>query len=117
MITAAILCTLIRIVDGDTLHAACPEPVIVRIANIDAPELDKCPRDAARSADTLARLLTGTFAVHPLYVDRWGRAVATVTTRGQDVGQVMLDTGAAKEWPHTNKGKAREPRPKWRGCR
>ncbi|MFN7881674.1 MAG: thermonuclease family protein, partial [bacterium] len=75
------------------------------------------PPPASRSAATMAALLTGTLTVQPLYLDRYGRTVATVTAQGQDVGQAMLDTGAAKEWPHTNKGKAREPRPKWRGCR
>jgi endonuclease YncB( thermonuclease family) len=113
----ALNCTLLFITDGDTFRAACPEPVIVRIADIDAPELDACPRDAARSADTLASLLTGKITLQPLYPDRYGRTVATVTAQGRDVGQAMLDAGAAKEWPHDSKGRAQQPRPKWKGCK
>ncbi len=112
----AFSCALLSITDGDTFQAACPEPVTVRIANIDAPEREACPRDAARSADTLAALLTGTITLQPLYLDRWDRTVATVTAQGRDVGQAMLDAGAAKEWPFTNKGRQKERRPKWRGC-
>ena len=116
-LTAALLCTLISVTDGDTFKAACPEPVIVRIANIDAAERKACPRDAARATDTLASLLIGTIAVQPLYLDRHGRTVATVSAQGQDVGRAMLDAGAAKEWPHDMKGRAKERRPKWRACK
>jgi micrococcal nuclease len=114
-ITAALLCTLISVTDGDTFRAACPEPVIVRIADIDAPEPDDCPRDAARAADTLAALLIGKITLQPLYLDRWDRTVATVTAQGRDVGQAMLDAGAAKAWPHDMKGRALAKRPK--GCK
>jgi endonuclease YncB( thermonuclease family) len=114
---ALLTCALLSITDGDTFRAACPEPVIIRIANIDTPEPDDCPRDAARAADTLASLLIGRLTVQPLYPDRYGRTVATVTAQGRDVGQAMLDAGAAKEWPHDRKGRAKEPRPKWRGCK
>ena len=112
-----LICALLSVTDGDTFRAACPQPVTVRIADIDAPAGADCPRDAARSADTLAALLTGTFTVQPLYLDRWGRTVATVTAQGQDVGQTLLDADAAKAWPHDSKGRAQQPRPKWRGCR
>jgi endonuclease YncB( thermonuclease family) len=116
-ITAALFCILLRIRDGDTFVAACPEPVTVRIANIDAAERKACPRDAARATDTLASLLIGTITVQPLYADRYGRTVANVTAQGRDVGRAMMDAGAAKEWPHDRKGRAKEPRPKWRGCK
>jgi endonuclease YncB( thermonuclease family) len=117
MTITALLCTLLSITDGDTFHVACPEPVIIRIANIDTPERDDCPRDAARAADTLASLLIGRITVQPLYPDRYGRTVATITAQGRDVGQAMLDAGAAKEWPHDMTGRAKERRPKWRGCK
>jgi endonuclease YncB( thermonuclease family) len=116
-LTAALLCTLISVTDGDTFKAACPEPVIVRIANIDAPERKTCPRDAGLSASALASLLIGTIAVQPLYDDRYGRTVANVTVRGMDVGDAMIDVGAAKPWPHSDTGRALESRPEWRGCR
>jgi endonuclease YncB( thermonuclease family) len=116
IITAALSCFLLNIRDGDTFVAACPEPVIVRIANIDAAERKACPRDAARAKDTLASLLIGTITVQPLYADRYGRTVANVTAQGRDVGRAMMDAGAAKEWPFTNKGRQKERRPVWRGC-
>ncbi len=112
--TAALLCTLISVTDGDTLRAACPEPVIIRIANIDAPERRDCPAAAALSTAMLASLLIGTFTVQPLYADRYGRTVATVTIRGNDVGSAMIDARRAKPWPHSATGRALARKPE--GC-
>ncbi len=111
----ALSCTLLFITDGDTFRAACPEPVIVRIADIDAPEKDACPRQAARSAAALEDMLAGEITVQPLYTDRWGRIVATVLSGGRDVGQAMIKARRAKPWPHDMKGRALAKRPK--GCK
>ncbi|MFN7610832.1 MAG: hypothetical protein ACK5QX_07850 [bacterium] len=42
----ALSCALLSVTDGDTFRAACPEPVTVRIANIDTPDA-AAPRSAA----------------------------------------------------------------------
>ncbi len=47
MTPTILICTLISVTDGDTLRAACPETIRIRIANIDAPEVDACPGRAA----------------------------------------------------------------------
>jgi endonuclease YncB( thermonuclease family) len=116
MLTLALTltCFLTSVTDGDTLRAACPEPTRIRIAGIDAPERDECPDPAARATDALQALATGPLTVTPLYQDRYGRTVATVTAQGRDLGQAMLATGLAKAWPHSKTGRALTPRP--RGC-
>lgn len=116
MLTLALTltCTLISVTDGDTLRAACPEPVRIRIADIDAPERDTCPGPAARATAALRRLATGPLTVTPLYQDRYGRTVATVEAQGVDLGEAMLATGLANAWPHSKTGRALAPRP--RGC-
>jgi len=115
ILALALSCTPISVTDGDTFRAACPEPVIVRIADIDAPEKDACPRQAARSAAALEGMLAGKITVQPLYTDRWGRIVATVLSGGRDVGQAMIKARRAKPWPHDMKGRALAKRPK--GCK
>ena len=110
-LAALLSCTLISVTDGDTFRAACPAPVTVRIADIDAPERRTCPTLAARSATTLAALLTGTITLQPLYTDRYHRTVALVSVDGQDVGTAMLASQSAYSWPHNDKGRALTARP------
>ena len=86
----------------------------MRIADIDAPERRACPGPAATATEALRGQLIGPITVAPLYTDRYGRIVATVTAAGQDIGQAMLATGHAKPWPHSATGRALTRRP--RGC-
>lgn len=114
MTATILLCTLLSVTDGDTIRAACPEETRIRIANIDAPERDACPRPAARAAGALLALAQGQLTVRPLYTDRHGRVVATIEVAGGDLGAQLLHLEVVKPWPHDAQGKPLTKRP--RGC-
>lgn len=114
MTPAILFCTLISVTDGDTLRAACPDEIRIRIANIDAPEKVECPRPAARAAGALLALAQGPLTVRPLYTDRHGRTVATVEAPGGDLGKALLSLKVVKPWPHDAQGKPLKKKP--RGC-
>jgi endonuclease YncB( thermonuclease family) len=95
---AAGVCTIVRVIDGDTV--ACAEAdERIRLLLIDAPEVGQGPAGAeARSA--LERLLPmGTRALVEIDVqerDRYGRILAYLTTpRGELVNEVMARQGYA----------------------
>lgn len=88
------------IVDGDTFWL---EGQKIRIADIDAPEVDgNCPyeRDLAlKSRNRLLDLLNaGDFAVQPEGKDRYGRVLAVVTRAGLSIGKQLIDEGLARSW-------------------
>lgn len=132
-------CALLSITDGDTFKASCyldecrryclETEYTVRIANIDAPETKKCPKEAAEAKFALTQYLPENkrFTVQKLYHDRYGRVVGVVigdmppydeddlSAGGPaNIGEVMVARGFAKSWKHDEKGKPLEPRPK--GC-
>lgn len=94
-----LLCLVVAIADGDTLTARCGEPgayeqVKVRISAIDAPE--KRQPFGPRSRQSLAALCFQTEArITERDRDRYGRTVADVECRGQDVGQHQVSAGMA----------------------
>lgn len=90
----------VRVIDGDTIETPA---ATIRIANIDAPEIDgKC--DAERRLAAVAKrraieLLSRDFDVHPTgRRDRYGRMVATVTIGGRDFGEIMIAENLARPW-------------------
>jgi endonuclease YncB( thermonuclease family) len=100
MPTAAVLfCLVVAIADGDTLTARCGEPgayeqVKVRIAGIDAPE--KAQPFGQRSKEALSDLCFREAAtINPTTRDRYGRTVAEVQCKGQDVGETQVSAGMA----------------------
>ena len=100
MPTAAVLfCLVVAIADGDTLTARCGEPgayeqVKVRIAGIDAPE--KAQAFGQRSRQALADLCHREAAtIKPNTRDKYGRTVAAVECKGQDVGETQVAAGMA----------------------
>lgn len=98
-LTAAILCLVVAIADGDTLTARCGEPgsyeqVKVRISAIDAPE--KRQPFGERSRQALAALCFQQQArIVERTRDRYGRTVADVECRGQDAGRAQVEAGMA----------------------
>ena len=107
---AAALCQSPSIHDGDTIRCGQER---VRIANIDAPELQGSPRcdkrrgtddwcdyaagEAARAA--LARLFArGPVLIERLGTDRYGRTLAAVTVNGTDAGAYLIGRGLARAW-------------------
>lgn len=99
MLTAAALCFVVAISDGDTLKARCGEPgayqqVTVRLGEIDAPE--KRQPFGQRSRAHLASLCFGAMAtIKPQKKDRYGRTVARVECGGRDASAEQVRAGFA----------------------
>lgn len=86
--------------DGDTIWWQGEK---IRIAAIDAPELDAAdPRDAARAAAARARLvqLIGDrdLTVERLGHDCYGRTLAYLVIDGRRVGDQLVAEGHARRW-------------------
>jgi endonuclease YncB( thermonuclease family) len=109
-VSAALLCLIVAISDGDTLRVRCGEPgayqqVTVRISAIDAPE--KGQDFGSVSRQHLAALCfqqMGTIA--PKSTDRYKRTIADVECRGTDVGSEQIRAGLA--WYYVKYGKGYE---------
>jgi endonuclease YncB( thermonuclease family) len=92
-------CLVVGVTDGDTIKARCGasgayEQVKVRIAAIDAPE--KAQPYGQRSKEALSQLCFKQEAeIAPRNKDRYGRTVADVTCKGQDVARIMVAGGWA----------------------
>lgn len=99
MISAALLCLVVGISDGDTITARCGDPgayeqVKVRIAAIDAPEKHQPFGNISRQY--LAALCFQQQAgISTRSKDRYGRTVADVECQGTDAGQEMVRSGLA----------------------
>ncbi len=94
--SVAALCWVLAVHDGDSLRVRCEgaEPVAVRVAFVDAPELGQ-PWGRASGA-SLRRLCLHTQAwVVPQVVDRYGRTVATVQCRAKDASHHQVERGMA----------------------
>lgn len=98
--TAALLCLIVGISDGDTLTARCDtETVKIRLAEIDAPE--KAQAFGTVSKQSLSDLCFKAQAeVRPQTKDRYGRPVARVSCNGIDASQHQATNGLA--WAYTN---------------
>lgn len=103
MPAAALLCLVITIHDGDTLSIRCGAPghqrvERVRLAAIDAPEHRQAFGQRARQ--NLARLcLRQQARIAPVDHDPYGRTVAHVHCRGENVARSQVQAGLA--WVYT----------------
>lgn len=94
-----LICLIVGVADGDTLTARCGEPgvyeqVKIRLAAIDAPERGQpFGRASRRELADLCRGQQVTIRVRDH--DRYGRAVADVTCRGQDASSAQVRSGLA----------------------
>lgn len=93
---------VVDVVDGDTLTLVVgKEPVVVRLADIDAPERDQAYSDQARQS--LAAMCFGKDAQYrERDIDVYGRVVATVTCEGINVSQAQVEKGLAWVYPKYN---------------
>lgn len=111
MLSAALLCLVVGITDGDTITARCGEPgayerITVRLSAIDAPEKRQPFGEVSRQH--LAKLCFDTQAtITPRTLDKYGRTVADVECRGQDVATEQVRSGLA--WFYVKYGKGYEP--------
>ena len=100
-ITAALICLVVGIADGDTLTARCEQQadqsaqtLKVRLAEIDAPERGQAFGN--RSKQHLSDLCFGkTATVTPLTTDRYGRTVARVSCASTDANAEQVRAGMA----------------------
>jgi endonuclease YncB( thermonuclease family) len=84
--------------DGDTFWLSGEK---IRVADIDAPELDTPRGRPAR--DRLLQLLdAGPFIIRREGVDRYGRTLAVVERHGSSLGCELVREGLARPWigPH-----------------
>ena len=88
--------TVTHVTDGDTVwvRAGSARPVSVRLLGIDAPERCQAGGPEATAALT-SRVLRREVDVDARAVDRYGRVVAVVTLRGDDLGAWLVDGGHA----------------------
>jgi endonuclease YncB( thermonuclease family) len=99
------------IIDGDTLEI---HGIRIRLWGIDAPESTqlcrgedslqfRCGAKAANGLDTfIARRLVNCAT---LSLDQYGRTVATCSVAGVDLGEWLVRSGFALDWPQYSKGR------------
>lgn len=110
MLSAALLCLVVGVTDGDTIEARCGEPgayeqITVRISAIDAPEKRQPFGEVSRQH--LAKLCFETrVKITPKAKDRYGRMVADVECQGKDVATEQVRSGLA--WFYMKYGKGYE---------
>ena len=90
--------TVVRVVDGDTIHVrrltGNNKAIKVRIRGIDAPEI--CQQGGAVSRDALQRrLMRQKIDVQGRNQDDYGRLLAQITHKNDDIGQWMVSEGQA----------------------
>ncbi|GEC16478.1 thermonuclease family protein [Nitrobacter winogradskyi] len=99
------------VIDGDTLEIHGHR---VRLSGIDAPESDQLCRGedslqyrcGVKAANELARFIAGRpVSCKGLEVDRYKRIVAVCFVGGQDIGEWIVRSGLALDWPRYSKGK------------
>jgi endonuclease YncB( thermonuclease family) len=86
-----------RIVDGDTFRLTSKRTAI-RLWGVDAPEVDE--NGGAQATAELKRISLGD-RVHckQMAIDRYGRIVARcLTDNGDDISELMIESGAADEY-------------------
>ena len=103
------------IVDGDTLEI---HGTRIRLWGIDAPETTQlCRGDdsqqyrcGAKSANDLDAFIAGRpVSCDPISLDQYGRTVATCSVAGGDLGEWLVRSGLALDWPQYSKGKYAAP--------
>ena len=89
--------TVLSIGDGDTLRVRQGSRTLnVRLACIDAPESSQAPfgAQARQQLQALARV-GSSVELRIQATDRYGRSVAELTRRGQNLNQALVGSGAA----------------------
>ena len=89
-------------IDGDTFQAGME---IIRISNIDAPEIKSCAHDKAMEAKRLAQTMLDRHVVtiSRQGKDQYGRTLAAVAVDGADLGDWLVASGVARRWTGTRK--------------
>jgi endonuclease YncB( thermonuclease family) len=110
-VMAADLIGQVSIIDGDTLEI---HGTRIRLWGIDAPESTQLCRGSdslqyrcgAQAANNLAGFIAQRpVSCTPISLDRYGRTVATCSVGGTDIGDWLVRSGLALDWPQYSKGK------------
>jgi endonuclease YncB( thermonuclease family) len=99
------------VIDGDTLEI---HGTRIRLWGIDAPESTQlcrgedslryqCGAQAANDLD--AFIARRPISCVPMNLDQYGRTVATCSAGGVDLGEWLVSSGLALDWPHFSKGR------------
>lgn len=98
MITAAILICLAPVAyDGDTVRCG-EDPTRVRLAYIEAPEINPIQPGALEAKAAAQAYSTGGLICSPPGAS-FNRIVGICRNyKGQDIGKLLLDAGLVKEW-------------------
>jgi endonuclease YncB( thermonuclease family) len=95
--------TVLSIGDGDTLRLRQgARTLTVRLACIDAPEIDQAPwgQQARQQLQTLAPIGSAV-TLRSKATDRYGRQVAELSRKGRNLNQALVASGAAfVYWPY-----------------
>jgi endonuclease YncB( thermonuclease family) len=99
------------IIDGDTLEI---HGTRIRRWGIDAPESSQLCRDedsspfrcGSQAANDLdAFIVPRPISCMPMNLDQYGRAVATCSAGGWDLGEWLVSNGLALDWPRFSEGR------------
>lgn len=95
----------LRVIDGDTVIVS---DETIRILNIDTPEIRHAQCDAERRLGLVAKkrleelLLSGEIEITrgdgKRTTDKYGRTLAVLSVRGDDVGEALIADGLARPW-------------------
>jgi micrococcal nuclease len=100
-VAVLLACLAVTAIDGDTIDCDAER---IRIANIDAPEVQKpkCAAERAagyRAALRLDELLaSGEVRIVRQKLDRHRRTLALLTVPAGDVGEILIAEGHARPW-------------------
>ncbi len=89
---------VVQVYDGDTykiLHQGKLQ--IIRLANVDAPELSQYYGRLVKTAVSKL-ILTKTVRIHVFGKDRFGRTVASITVAGKSLDSILVSNGWAWHW-------------------
>lgn len=114
------VCTLNRVIDGDTFDVSCGKgvgDVVLRLHGVDTPEItgkQKCDREVLLgfkakqfAIDWLTKGGNSRLIVYVSGKDRNSRLVGMITLRGRDLGSDLVMRGLAKPWT------GRDAKPTW----
>ena len=88
---------VVKITDGDTIHVKWRErdkPIVVRLANIAAPELDE--KRGFESRNWLEKQIMDEYVrveLIPLRVGKWGRILGEIIHMGININNSSIDWG------------------------
>ncbi len=101
-ITENFTAKVVKITDGDTIHVKWEDrekPVVVRMANLAAPELDE--RGGPASQSFLEKEILGKeveIVLTKQRVEKWGRLLAYVIFRGMNMEEHIINFGHGVSW-------------------